>query len=137
MLNRLFESSTVPAVTEAIHFAQARHNVLAGNIANADTPGYRVRDLDVEAFQHALGEALSARKGRSEETSPGHFGGAPIDNLKHVRESLKNIDFHDGTNVALEQQVAEMSKNQMMHNLAITILNSQFRLLQAAITERV
>jgi flagellar basal body rod protein FlgB len=38
--------------------------------------------------------------------------------------------------VGIEQQVAEMAKNQTRHNLALAILGSQFRLLQAAISER-
>jgi flagellar basal body rod protein FlgB len=37
----------------------------------------------------------------------------------------------------MEQQIAELSKNQMQHNLAVNLLASQFRLLQAAISERV
>jgi flagellar basal-body rod protein FlgB len=53
-----------------------------------------------------------------------------------VRESLKGILFHDESNDSLEHQVAEINKNQVQHNLAITVLSSQFRLLQAAITER-
>ena len=32
-------------------FTEARHSVLAGNVANLDTPGYKTRDLSVETFQ--------------------------------------------------------------------------------------
>jgi flagellar basal body rod protein FlgB len=37
----------------------------------------------------------------------------------------------------MEQQVTEIAKNQFMYNLAVAIMNSQFRLLQTAISERV
>ena len=54
-----------------------------------------------------------------------------------VRDSMKSILRHDGDDVSMEQQVNEMVKNQQQHNLAINIMSAQFRLLKAAITERV
>jgi flagellar basal-body rod protein FlgB len=45
MLPDLFSSTTIPALGEVLNFAQARHTVLTGNIANVNTPGYRLRDL--------------------------------------------------------------------------------------------
>ena len=43
---------------------------------------------------------------------------------------------HDGGDVSLESQVTEMVKNQMQHNLAISIVQNQYHLLQSAISER-
>ena len=57
--------------------------------------------------------------------------------MKQVRATLKEVLYHDGTDVSLENQANEMAKNQMLHNLAITIMTSQFRVLQTAISERV
>ncbi len=45
--------------------------------------------------------------------------------------------YHDGTNINLEQQIAEINKNQMLHNVALTVMTNQFALLQTAISERV
>ena len=55
-LGALFQSTTIPALEQVVNFTEARHNVLAGNIANVDTPGYKARDLSVEDFQ-AIGPA--------------------------------------------------------------------------------
>ena len=57
--------------------------------------------------------------------------------MRQVRDSLKDILYHDDSNVGMEKQVTEISKNQALHNLAITIMTSQYRLLQSAISERV
>ncbi len=46
---------------QVVDFAQSRHEVLAGNLANLDTPGYRVRDLSQTAFEKQLGEAIRVR----------------------------------------------------------------------------
>ena len=111
---------------------------LVGNLANQNVPGYRVRDLSVDTFQTRLKEAMEAAKTRAEPISPGLATSTDsTDGMRQVRETLQNILYHDDTNVSLEHQVAEINKNQVMHNVAITILSQQFRLLQAAVTERV
>ena len=136
MISGIFDSTTIPALQEAMQFAQARHEVLAGNIANLDTPGYRVRDLSPEVFQERLKEAIEARETRNEPWSPGSTS-RPGDPLNRVSESMPSILYHDDSNVGIEQQVTEMSKNQFLHNVAISVMSSQFRLLQTAISERV
>lgn len=138
MINSLFNNTTIPVLQEVLSFSEARHNVLAGNVANADTPGYRVRDLNMDTFQTRLREALARRSTRDTTLSPGEQSVLPPDDeMREVRESLKNIEFLDGSDVAMEQQAAEVAKNQYLHNLTVSIMTNQFRLLQAAISERV
>ena len=137
MDNGIFESSTIPVLQEAINFAQARHGVLVGNVANLDTPGYKVRDLSVETFQERLREAIQSRREGTESFSPGLLTNEPGDPMRKVRDSMKTILFHDDSDVGIEQQVLQISKNQFMHNMAISIMSNQFQLLNTAISERV
>ena len=137
MLANLFNSTTIPALGEVINFAQARHTVLAGNIANVNTPGYRLRDLSPTEFQQRLKEALAQSQQQNRPISPGLASSQAGDPLRQVRASLENIVYHDNTNIDLEKQVAEMTKNQLLHNFALTIMTDQFQLLQTAISERV
>jgi flagellar basal-body rod protein FlgB len=135
----LFSSTTIPVLEQMVDFAQSRHEVLAGNLANLDTPGYRVRDLSESAFEKQLAEAIHRRdrpnvsgySSESERMSAGHGRG-----ISDVSDRVKGIVYHDESNVGIEQQIAEMAKNQTRHNLALAVLGSQFRLLQAAISER-
>ena len=136
-MQSIFSQTTVPILEQVLNFTEARHNILAGNIANMDTPGYQVRDLSVETFHEQLKEALQARETHSEPFSPGFGPANKTDPIRQVRDSLKSILFHDDTNVSMEHQVAEMSKNQFMHNTAVSIMTNQFRLMQATISERV
>ena len=137
MLPNLFNSTTIPALGEVLNFAQARHTVLAGNIANVNTPGYRLRDLSPTEFQQRLKEAIAASRKASQPLSPGLACSEPGDPMRQVRASLENIVYHDDTNIDLEKQVAEMTKNQLLHNFALTVMTDQFQLLQTAISERV
>ena len=146
MYENLFNSTAIPVLEQVVGFAQARHHVLAGNIANLDTPGYRVRDLSVGDFQNRLREAIRARptpaSAAGQFVSPGDPAylqkRSPEGNVKMagVSRDPKSILYHDDSNVGIEHQVTEMVKNQMLHNLALTIMTSQFQLLEAAIGER-
>jgi flagellar basal-body rod protein FlgB len=136
MLDALFNQTPIPALEQFANFAQTRHSILASNVANFDVPGYRTRDLSVEQFQSQLKEAITARDNWSlGNPSPAQTGYG--DPFAEVKQSLTSIVHHDETNVGLEQQIAEITKNQLQHNLAMVIMANQFRLLQAAISERV
>lgn len=137
MLPGLFQSTTIPILEQVVQFSQARHTVLAGNLANLHTPGYQARDLSVEEFQTRLQRAIEARHQAPSEASPGDFATSWTDMAAEAAQNPKSILFHDQSENAVELQVTEMVKNQLQHNLALAILGSQFRLLQTAISERV
>ena len=135
MYSNLLQSTTIPVLQEVVNFAQIRHTALAGNIANMDTPGYEFRDLSVEEFQDRLRAAVEVRR-QGGSRSPGEPGFSPDEALAQVAKTPHTILHHDRSNVELEQQATEMVKNQMQHNLAISIMQSQFRMLQMAISGR-
>jgi flagellar basal-body rod protein FlgB len=133
----IFNSTTIPVLQEVISFAQARHEILAGNVAHMDTPGYQVRDLSVETFQQRLREAIEAQENANGSFPEGEISGSRDEAMRRVREVSKGILYHDGSNVDMENQVLEVSKNQYMHNMAISIMTNQFELLRVAVSERV
>lgn len=141
MIHSLLQSTTIPALQETINFSQSRHNLLVSNLANQGVPGYQVRDLSVDAFQLKLREALESLEAgpATEASSPSSEQAVSEtqDPMRQVRESTQNIVFRDDSDYTLEQQVNEVTKNQTLHNIAISILTQQFRLLQSAIAERV
>ena len=129
----IFNSTTIPALEQTLTFAQRRHELLAGNIANFDTPDYRSRDLDVGDFQNALAESIDAsRQPAVQSVSPT----TRDDIYSGPRAATEQVVFHDGSDVSMEHQVTKLAKNQHLHSLAITTMRSQFSLLRAAITER-
>ena len=138
MLPNVFGSTNIPVLQEVLQFSQARHSVLVGNLATVSTPGYRTRDLSVDNFQARLKDAIeAAERGGSENQSPGVLTTDPQDPMRNVRDTMTTLLYHDDTNIDLEKQVAEITKNQYMHNLALTVITDQIQLLQTAISERV
>lgn len=148
MLSSLFQSSSLPVVEQVVNFTEARHGVLAGNIANIDTPGYKTRDLSPELFEQRLKTAIETRRRPDLHRYEGDPFASPAENAERqrtreiaafdkVKDSMKSILRHDQVDVSMEEQINEIVKNQQQHNLAIGIMSAQFRLLRAAITERV
>ena len=136
MFPNLLNANTIPVLEQVVNFAQSRHSVLAGNIANIDTPGYRTRDLSPEMFAGRLKDAIETRDQQHTSISFGDVNKLRGNPLSDVRKGLNAILYHDESNVGIEQQVAEISKNQLQHNVALSIMTSQFRLLEAAVSER-
>ena len=54
LIDGLFSGGGLPLLEKSLRFTEARHRRLLDNIANADTPGYRRRDLSAERFDAAL-----------------------------------------------------------------------------------
>lgn len=136
MIANLFESSTIPVLEQVVNFAETRHSVLAGNLANLDTPGYEVRDLSEAAFESRLRKALVERDESHVRVSEGDLTRQVENSFGKISGELEDFLYHDGSTGNLESQVAAISKNQLQHNLALSILTNQFRLLQAAISEK-
>jgi flagellar basal-body rod protein FlgB len=142
MIDAILQATPIPVMEQVARFAQARHTVLAGNIANVDTPGYGARDLSPELFRRRLAEALAARRSAAaSQTAADAAYGAAAGPAGASRRAWPTSDWksllrHDENDVSLEQQVAAVAKNQIEHNLALAVISHQVRLLQAAISER-
>ena len=134
----IFNGTTIPVTEQVAYFDEARQAILAGNIANFDTPLYQARDMDVGSHKRKLAQAIE-RKNRP----PGPFG--PEYPLKNGSRSAFGGDwpedhqilYHDLNNVGMEFQVTEMAKNNIEFNTALSIMKHQMTLLQTAISERV
>jgi flagellar basal-body rod protein FlgB len=137
MWSSFLQSTPLSAIEQTLSFTERRHGLLAGNVANADTPGYQTRDLSLVNFQSALKESLAGRQqpdGIASTASPSPRGqSAKSEAQAQVRDAMTQILYHDGSDVSLERQVTEIAKNQSMHATAITVLRNQYQLLQMAI----
>lgn len=136
MWNSWINSSALPALEQTAVFTQNRQALLAGNMANSDVPGYKTRDISTSDFQDRLREALTADSTVSAGLSTGDSPSS-IPAMERVRHVSKQVLLHDGSDVSLEEQVTEISKNESLHNISIALMRSQFRNLEVAIRESV
>ncbi len=105
-----------PIATRIEHYMDllaGRQRLSAANIANADTPGYRTRDID---FQF---EFASLAKGGTPNV-------VEVENL-----AVKN----DGNNVSVDREARMLAENALRFNVAANLLKGQIRMMRSALQE--
>ncbi len=96
-----------------------RHGVIAGNIANADTPGFRPQAV---AFEEALQKA-SAKSSTKE-----------VANLMAKVETADDGQPRaDGNTVSLDRQMANLSQNAIVYNATAEMIARKFRMIKSVI----
>jgi flagellar basal-body rod protein FlgB len=116
---------------KALNLRAQRSEVLAGNIANADTPHYKARDFD---FRAAMTGATLRADLRLARTSPGHLdpkaGASGAPRLQYRMPAQPSID--DNT-VESDVEVGRFSDNAMRYQAALTFTGARIRTLQTAL----
>ena len=135
-VERLLQDGNAPLLEQTLRFTAARHRLIAENVVNADTPGYRQKDLSPERFHALLRDRVEARKSPGNILGAGSFESSFDDLRAEIESPRRGILFHDGNNRSMEQLMADQAKNAMMHNLAVELLRKQYSSLEAALRER-
>ena len=122
----------------ALSLRAQRQELIASNIANADTPNYKARDID---FASALQSALAATTppaGVLAKTAPGHIGGSGqsgdfLPNGTPVLYRVPAQGSADNNTVDMDVERNQFADNGLRYEAAVTFLNSQIRGLMTAI----
>lgn len=121
---------------EVLNLRQERQKVLAGNIANADTPNFKARDFD---FAGELSRAVKSSR-------PDHAGGQlTTTSARHIavagnaHPSLHNLQYRiaaqpsmDGNTVEMETERVRFADNAVRHQASLTFLNGYIRSMKTA-----
>lgn len=120
---------------DALKVRGQRTEVLARNLANADTPGYQARDLDFRAALAKAGGAEAPVALRT--TSTNHLstadaiGDSANPNLKYRTPLAPSID---GNTVDVQMEQAAFAENAVSFQATLSFLSARFRGLMTAIT---
>ncbi len=121
----MIETNTTEALGRFLDVDVRRLRLIAANLANLDTPGYKTRDLD---FRAELARA-SAQAGTNVMYSyVSYMPDAPV--ARRVRGLLERPD---GNNVSVERESLALAETQMKYNLAVQLLKDEFHGLSQAI----
>ena len=97
-------------LTERMRYLGERQNLLAQNIANANTPGYVAKDLKPVDFANVL--ASHEGKLQMAVTNPAHIHPAMESNFKSVLKSKSFETTLNGNSVVIEEQMQKLSENE-------------------------
>jgi flagellar basal-body rod protein FlgB len=102
--------STFKMLENMMDVASFRQKILSSNIANADTPGYKARDV---SFQTELNKALNGSNGSYD-----------------VYETVPTMVSRDGNTVSADLEMTKVAENQLLYNSAAQILTMKFRMMK-------
>lgn len=115
----------IEALERHVRFAAARHGVLASNLANVDTPGYRARDLRFD-------EALEAGVLELRATAPGHLAAAP-GGEPFLPAPAGGAPWGDRNDVELDVETAKMTENALHFQAAVSMMATAIRMYKLAL----
>jgi len=119
----MIETPLMRGLERALDQSALRHRVLATNIANVDTPGYRTRDVPTFA-----GEIEQAMAGSGDGDAPTVPPMTPV-----AREVRGLMERPDGNNVSVERESLLLAQNQLRFEVAVAFLKTEFHRLALAI----
>lgn len=119
---------------QALLLRQQRTEVLAANIANADTPGYKARDID---FSQALGQAQNrAQQLDLQRSHSAHIGTAaePTSLRAPLLYRQPQQPSVDGNTVESHVEQAAFADNAMRYQATMSFLSSRFSGLKSVLS---
>jgi flagellar basal-body rod protein FlgB len=94
-----------------------RETVIASNMANVDTPGYRTKDVD---FQHELNRAMAAPDGSAPHAA--------------IRDVSGLLERPDGNNVDIDREAMKLSEVQLQYQMGTQLMKDRFHQIITAIS---
>lgn len=120
------------ALTDKMHWHQNRQGLLAENVANAETPGYRGRDLKQYDFADRASSMSSATVTTS-ATQPMHFAVSSSESSAFGAQRMANFEITpEGNGVTLEDEMMKVTTNMMDYQAATTLYQKSIKILKTA-----
>jgi flagellar basal-body rod protein FlgB len=117
------QRTTIDALEHAMTFHRERHAVLAGNIANLDTPGYRPLDL---------ARPTEATTSAPAVTDPSHIPVAESSQVTRTFDDGGAFQGPDGNAVQLERELAKIDANRARYSAASELVSRRLAMLRYA-----
>jgi len=137
MFSRNSFGKTLDIIHRELDVSQMRRSVIANNIANADTPGFKRSTLN---FESMLSYALSTEKRPRFQTAITNVRHIPFYRPMDYREVLPRrvLDFtttakNNGNNVDIEQESIDAMNNQLLYQLLVQSVSEQFARVQSVL----
>lgn len=133
-------NNTIDLLGKSVDLRAKSQNLIASNIANAETPNYVPKTLVFE--QELQGALKNPQAGQHSSSSPharhipirGAGAGSPLQSVSgRVVETPASTPGKDGNAVELENEMGNLAENQIMFNASVQMLNKKFEGLRTAI----
>lgn len=121
------------ALSQKMKWHQTRQSLLAENVANAETPGYRGRDLKVFSFADQM-SSVQMTSVSTKATNAQHFNVAGQGADKFGARKMNSFEITpEGNAVVLEDEMMKVAGNQMDYQAATAIYTRSIKLIKTAL----
>lgn len=121
---------TIHNLERSLNYSTAKNRAISSNIANADTPNYKSKDV---VFKDVLNETVtSAVSAKRTDVRHIQFDGHKDSTYKVITKNSTTYN-HNGNNVDIDKEMAELATNQIYYNSLIDRINGKFNSLQTVI----
>lgn len=124
------------AIKKSMQWTSQRQEILAQNIANANTPKFRARDMKPFAFKDIV--RRETMQINMTTTGPNHLDGRQK-SIRDISAETMRLPYEtspDGNSVVLEEQMTKMNETAISHKLTNQIYNKQLAMIKIALTGR-
>lgn len=119
---------TISKLEQSLDYSSAKNNAISNNISNADTPGYKAKNV---IFKDTLQNAMTIEAKRTNER---HLTFHETSNQPYRYVTNHSTTYnHNGNNVDVDKEMSELAKNQIYYNGLIDRINGKFGSLQTVI----
>lgn len=116
-------------IKNALDASSMRQRAISSNIANINTPSYKVNKVE---FEEHLKKAVNGTS--LDKTHNKHFGTNGVGDVKATIEKRKNTSLDEtGNNVDIDIEMTELAANEIYYSTLIQLLNAKYSKLNAAI----
>ena len=130
--NIIFERMEIPRLKTALDLTVTRQKLLTENVANAETPGYRRKDIN---FQSELRQAVNAGSpSEMKATRAKHIGAQ--DGIRTPNVTREDVERGEVSSVDIDQEMAKVAQNQIEYNIAAQLVKGRFDGLRTVIRGR-
>lgn len=128
----IFNDPVKVALAKTLDAAALRQRVIADNIANADTPGFK---KGVVEFETALRQALNGEPLALKTTDPRHIGSDSLSSIvPRVERITTTTQRADGNNVDVEEEMINLVTNNLTYQAAVRFISGKFSSLRYVIS---
>lgn len=121
--------------SQALNLRTQRHQVLASNIANADTPNYKARDFSFEgAMRNAMAGNATAGGVNLERTSSGHMSGVKSSGPAALMYRGDVQSAADGNTVDMDVERSNITENALQYQILTQLISDRFKGMRSALT---
>lgn len=128
--------------TAALQLQRSRMDVLASNIANADTPGYKAKDIDFQRVMAAVADQSANAATTLDKTSPLHLGAGGVSATQDIDSAIKNASVYriatqpsvDGNTVDVQTEQAQFADAALHYQASLGFIDRRLKSLMTAIT---